>query len=115
MIYLYKALVKIGYLDIERAQRYLDEAAVCSDEFVDYVYQTLRDFSCTLEDIDIVSLAHQFIADCGHVPELNDYLFSNYLDTRFDLSPETAEKILGEVPIDERNEAWIWIEKETCG
>lgn len=112
MVYLYKALIKFGSLDMERAQECLDSAGVYTDQFADYVYQYMKEAGCTFDDLDIVSMAYQFIAYCADVPELIDSLFSNCLDTRFDISPKEAKKILRKVPKNLRNQAWLWLQQQ---
>lgn len=109
----YEALTQIKPLDEERASKVLYDAGVVAYDFAEYVNQYLDELNITLNDVDIVGLAYAFIAESGHAPSLKDYIYSNYLDTRFDLSPEKAAKILSKTPKSKRNDAWEWLNKET--
>ncbi len=110
---LYQALTHIQPLDGEMASKVLSNADVSVYDFAEYVTQYLTELSITLNDVDIIGLAYAFIAESGHAPSLKEYIYSNYLDTRFDLSPEEAAKILAKTPKSKRNEAWKWLKNET--
>jgi hypothetical protein len=110
---LYQALTHIKSLDGEMTSKILSNSGVSLYDFAEYVNQYLGELRITLNDVDIISLAYAFIAECGHVPILKEYIYSNYLDTRFDISPEKATKILVKTPKSKRNEAWKWLKNET--
>jgi hypothetical protein len=110
---LYEALTHIKSLDGEMASKILSAAGLSADDFAEYVTQYLDELGITLKNVDIIGLAYAFIAESGHVPTLKECIYSNYLDTRFDLSPEEAAKILAKTPKSKRNEAWTWLKNET--
>lgn len=109
----YEALTQIKPLDEERASKVLYDAGLVAHDFAEYVNQYLYELNITLNNVDVVGLAYAFIAESGYAPKLKDYIYSNYLDTRFDLSSEEATKILAKTPKRKRNDAWEWLNKET--
>lgn len=110
---LYQALTRIKSLDGEMTSKILSTADVSVEDFAEYVNQYLDELRITLNEVDIVGSAYAFIAESGHAPTLKEYIYSNYLDTRFDLSPEKAAKILSKTPKSKRNKAWQWLKNET--